>query len=76
MACPVQDQWCLCLVEGHERVHTWIFPATKRCSTVERSLSLSPAWCSPMPNCRLCLRLVSCTSFGAICVHNLCSSSF
>ena len=42
-------------------VPTWIFPATNRCSTVERSLSLRPAWCRPMPNCRLCCRLVSCS---------------
>ena len=42
-------------------IPTWIFPATNRCSTVERSLSLRPAWCRPMPNCRLCCRLVSCS---------------
>lgn len=44
----------------------WILPATKRVSAMDLSLSLRPAWWSPMPNCRVCLRLGSCN------IHSTC----
>lgn len=38
---------------------TWILLFEKSSSTKDLSLSFRPAWCRPIPNCRVCLKLVS-----------------
>lgn len=43
----------------NEEKDTWILLLEKSSSTNDRSRSLSPAWCSPIPNRSVCLKLLS-----------------
>jgi hypothetical protein len=48
---------CLCQMQ----CRTWILVFVKSSSTSDRSRSFRPAWCNPIPNCKVCFRLSSIT---------------